>query len=115
MRLQSAPAEKRKGAPDRRPFLLESSVRRAATEGDRDGDAEARGAAGRSRRPANYFLFAAVFFFAGFLAAFFATGFLAAFFAGLRVAVLANVILLSVLSPESAHIYSSATCQLTTR
>jgi hypothetical protein len=44
----------------------------------------------------NYFFFAA-----GFFAAFFMAGFFAAFFAGLRVAVLANLILLSMLSHES--------------
>ena len=89
-------------APARRATALQSD--------GRDGDAEVTTVAGRDRRPASYFFlravglrfgaafrFAAGFFFAaGFL---FAGAFLAA---GLRV-VLANVLLLSMLSRESAH------------
>jgi hypothetical protein len=70
----------------------------------------------RERRARSlYFLLAAVFFFAtGFLtAAFFAGAFLAA---GLRVAVLANVILLHDAEPESARaIYSKQDCRLRSR
>jgi hypothetical protein len=71
----------------------------------------------RRRVPASptYFFFAADlradFFFA---AGFFLAAFFAAFLAGFRFAVLANVLLLSMLSRESAHkIHSSPTSELT--
>ena len=82
----------------------------------RDGDAEVTTAAGHDRRRTDYFLLAVrrtAFFFAGFFFAGFR--FAGAFLAVLRV-VLANVLLLSMLSHESAHArYSSPSSELTTR
>ncbi len=84
-------------------FDLPPAARPLRVSSDRDGDAEVRLSPANRRRP-SYFFFAgalrAAFFFA---AGFFLAAFLAAFFAGFRFAVLANVLLLSMLSRESAH------------
>jgi hypothetical protein len=81
------------------PFLSLPAAR--SLNANRDSEPEASTAPDEADALSNYFLLAGAFLAAGFLAAaFFAGAFLAA---GFFVAALANVLLLSMESRESAH------------
>ena len=80
------------------PFLSLLAAR--SLNANRDSEPEVSTAPTEADPLSNYFLLAGAFLAAGFLAAAFFAG---AFFAGFFVAALANVLLLSMESRESAH------------